>query len=326
MKILITGAGLIGCYAAARLSDAGHDVVLFDLSPPAEYISNVIAKRDIVIRTGDIVNIRGIPELQPNYEDDNIDMIVHTAGVIGGNARANPYGAMRTNLQGTIELAEAARLSRVKRIVYASTHGVYDLDKIREAPFVENAPVTAESVYGATKLSSEHVLQAFGRAFGMQIVVLRFTNIFGYGEFIGGSSGGIAFQQLLEAALDSATASIPQPLNGPGEWLYVKDAASAIQQALEHPLIKNFTLLNIGSGVLSDENDIVLATKQFLPKAEFLSSKTQGAPQKSTERHQPFELSAAESEIGFHPQFSLHDGIADFIEELKRARNVPGHR
>lgn len=321
MKILITGTGLIGCYAAAQLSDAGHEIVLLDVSPHLEYIKNVLHDRQVTIRTGDIINIGELPDLKPSHKGSNIDMVVHTAGIIGGNARTNPYGATRTNLMGTIELAEAARLAGVQRIVYASTHGVYALDKIRESPFLENAPVTAASVYGATKLSSEHVLQAFGDAFQMQIVVLRFTNIYGYGEFIGGSSGGNSFQQLLMAALDNVTIPIPQSLNGYGEWLYAKDAAVAIQQALEHPLTKTFTLANVGSGVLNDENDIVQAVKAQIPDADFLSSKAVGAPPRSTERYQPFDLSTAQNEIGFYPKFTLEDGIRDYLDVLKKIRN-----
>lgn len=321
MKILITGTGLIGCYTATQLSDAGHEIVLLDVSPHMEYIKNVLGDRRVTIRTGDIVNIGELTDLKPSHEGHEIDMVVHTAGIIGGNARTNPYRAMRTNLIGTIELAEAARSAGVQRIVYASTHGVYALNKIRKSPFLENAPVTADSVYGATKLSSEHVLEAFADAFQMQIVALRFTNIYGYGEFIGGSSGGSSFQQLLMAALDNVTIPIPQSLNGFGEWLYAKDAAIAIQQALEHPLTKTFTAANIGSGVLNDENDIVRAVKSQLHGANFLSSKAVGAPLRSTERYQPFDLSTAQNEIGFYPKFTLEDGVRDYIEVLKKIRN-----
>lgn len=318
MKILITGTGLIGCYTAAQLIDAGHEVVLLDVSPHDEYINNVLQERKVTVRTGDIINVGQLPELQPSHQGKRIEMVVHTAGIIGGNARANPYAAMRTNLIGTIEVAEAARSVGVQRIVYASTHGVYALEKIRKSPFQEDAPVTADSVYGATKLSSEHVLQAFGETFGMQIVALRFTNIYGYGEFVGGSSGGNSFQQLIMAALNNVKIPIPPSLNGNGEWLYVKDAAIAIQMALEHPLTKLFTLANIGSGVLHDENEIVKSVKAQLPQAQFLTSKIADAPPRSTERYQPFDLGTAQNEIGFYPKFSLDEGIRDYIEEFKR--------
>lgn len=318
MKILITGAGLIGCHAAAHLIECGHEVVLFDVSPSMDYISNVLRSREVAVRTGDILEIGRLADLQPDNQENTIDMVVHTAGVIGGNARANPYAAMRTNLIGTIELAEAARKAGIKRIVYASTHGVYDLEKVRESPFLETAPVTAESVYGAAKLSSEHVLQTFGKTYGIEIVVLRFTNIFGYGEFVGGSSGGSAFQQLLTAALQNSPVPIPQSLNGYGEWLYVKDAAMAVRDALERPLTQSFTIANIGSGVLNNEHDIAATVKSFLPGAEFQSSGNEGTHTRSTERYQPFDPRTAESEIGFSPKFTLRDGVRDYIDELKR--------
>ncbi len=319
MKILITGAGLIGCYAAAHLIDAGHEVVLLDLSPNEDYINRVLKGRKATVRSCDIIDVRSLPDLQP-ANPERAEMVVHTAGVIGGNARANPYAAMRTNLAGTIELAEAARSAGVSRIVYAGTHGVYELDKVKEPPFLETAPVSAHSVYGATKLSSEHVLRAFGEAFGIHVVVLRFPNVYGYGEFVGGSSGGIAFQDLLVAGMRKVAISIPNLLNGFGEWLYAKDAARAIRNALEHPLEKPFVVANVGNGVLHNEDDIVRAVTSFLPGATFLSSKdAPGNPPRSTERKVAFDLSTAKREIGFYPKYGLDDGIQDYLEELKSA-------
>lgn len=321
MKVLITGTGLIGCYAAATLIDAGHDVVLFDLDPHSEYIKDVLGDQTADIRQGDIVNIGDLPEFASNSSGNKFDMVVHTAGVIGGNARANPYRAMRTNLVGTLELAEAASHAGVRRIVYASTHGVYALDRIKEPPFREDAQVTAESVYGASKLSSENILHSYSEVSGMQVVALRFTNIYGYGEFIGGSSGGRSFQQLVVAALNNESIPIPQSLNGMGEWLYVKDAATAIRDALEHALNRTFTLLNIGSGVLEDENDIVRAVQKWIPNAKFEVSKSSNTAQRSTERFQPFDLTRARQEIGYNPKFNLISGVGDFINELNAGKN-----
>lgn len=319
MKILITGAGLIGAHAAATLSDIGHDVILFDVSPRTNYLEKVTRGNSIDIRTGDMVDIGKLPEFHDDQKAVKIDMIVHTAGVIGGNARKDPYAAMRTNLWGTVELCEAARKSGVQRIVYAGTHGVYELDKVREAPFLENAPVSAHSVYGATKLSSEHVLRAFGGAFGIQVVILRFPNVYGYGEFVGGSSGGIAFQKLVGAALDGVSIPIPQNLNGRGEWLYAKDAALAIRQAVEHQVSKSFLVANVGSGSLCDEKDIVRCVKKYISGAEFVESIEEGDP-RSTERFVPFDLSTARDELGYSPSFSLEDGVRDYINELKTSR------
>ena len=187
MKVLITGTGLIGCYTAVQLIDSGHEVILYDLAPHADYIEKVLGKRKAIIRQGDITRIGELADFQHDCNSDKqVDMVVHTSGLIGGTARANPYAALRTNLVGTIELLEASRRVGVRRIVYASTHGVYALDKIREAPFDERAQLSANSIYGATKLASEHVLEAFGEASGIQMVALRFTNIYGFGEFVGG--------------------------------------------------------------------------------------------------------------------------------------------
>ena len=318
MKILITGTGLIGCYTAAQLIDSGHEVVLYDLAPHANYIEKVLGKRKVTVRQGDITRIQELVDFQ-HYcnSDQQIEMVVHTSGLIGGVARANPYSALRTNLIGTIELLEASRRVGVKRIIYASTHGVYALDKIREAPFDERAQLSAESIYGATKLASEHILESFGEASGIQMVALRFTNIYGFGEFVGGSSGGSSFQQLVTAGIEECSITIPPSLIGFGEWLYVKDAALAVQNALEHPLTKTFTLANIGSGVLVDENDIVRTLKEVLPMSKFVASSPKQSSIRLTQRFQPFDMTTARDEIGFSPTFNLIEGIRDYVSVLE---------
>lgn len=318
MKVLITGTGLIGCYTAARLIDSGYEVILYDLAPHAAYIEHVLGKRKAEIRQGDITRIQELPDLEQDLaSNQRIEMIVHTSGLIGGTARANPYSAMRTNLVGTIELVEAARRAKVRRVVYASTHGVYALDKVREAPFDENAPISAESIYGATKLASEHVLESFAEATGIQTVALRFTNIYGFGEFVGGSSGGISFQQLISAGIEERTISTPPSLIGFGEWLYAKDAALAVKNALEYPLTEPFTVANIGSGVLVDENDIVRTLKAVLPTSKFEASSPMQSIVRSTQRFQPFDLTTAREKIGFSPTFDLADGIRDYVSVMR---------
>src|SRR5919109_3031913 len=129
MRVLITGAGLIGCHLARRLVDAGDKTVLYDLAPNRAYIDKVVgpAKADIVA-----ADIRDLPALIQALKNFAIDTIVHTAGLIGKRVAENTYTGSTNNIIGTIHILEAARLLGLRRVVYVSTFGVYDRTKIKE--------------------------------------------------------------------------------------------------------------------------------------------------------------------------------------------------
>ena len=111
MNILITGAGLIGAHAARQMVDAGHKVVLFDLSPNRDYIQKVVGqgKADVVA-----ANMLDLPALLTALEKFNVDTMVHTAGLIGGRVQENSYTGATNNILGTINILEAARLNALK--------------------------------------------------------------------------------------------------------------------------------------------------------------------------------------------------------------------
>ena len=127
MNILITGAGLIGSHCARQAVDAGNQVVLFDLSPNRDYLQKVVGKDRADVVAADM---RDLPALLSAMERYNVDTVVHTAGLIGSRVAENSYTGATNNILGTINVLEASRLRRLRRVVYVSTFGVYDRAKI----------------------------------------------------------------------------------------------------------------------------------------------------------------------------------------------------
>src|SRR6266566_2964625 len=120
MNILITGAGLIGTHAARHAVDAGHKVVLFDLSPNRDYIDTVVGKDKTDVVAADM---RDLPALLSALEKFNIDTMISTAGLIGSRVQENSYTGATNNILGTINVLEASRLRKLKRVVYVSKIG-----------------------------------------------------------------------------------------------------------------------------------------------------------------------------------------------------------
>src|ERR687892_562574 len=144
MNILVTGAGLIGCHLARRLADAGDKATLYELSPNREYIQKIVGRDRVQIVAADI---RDLPALIQSLKKYDADTIVHTAGLIGKRVAENTYTGSTNNILGTINVLEAARLRGVRRVVYVSTFGVYDRNKISGNAIRESDPVGGHNLY-----------------------------------------------------------------------------------------------------------------------------------------------------------------------------------
>src|SRR2546425_11812954 len=158
MNILITGAGLVGSHCARHAVDAANKVVLFDLSPNRDYIHKVVgpAKADVVA-----ADMRDLPALLSALERFNIDTLVHTAGLIGSRVAENSYTGATNNILGTINVLEASRLRRLRRVVYVSTFGVYDRSKISDSVIRETHPIGGYNFYKTNKNCSEQLLHSY---------------------------------------------------------------------------------------------------------------------------------------------------------------------
>ena len=315
MRVLITGAGLIGSYTAAELMDRGHEVALLDVAPDEAYVRSVV-RRPLEIHRGDAADF---PTLVDLMLGKCFECAVHTAGLIGGVAQRQPWASIRINVLATAHVAEAARLAGARRIVYTSTHGVYDFAKRTDRPMTEDSPLSDETVYGACKLSSEHLLHALGRAYSLDTVVLRFSNVFGRGLYVAGSTGGQHFNALLEGPARGQVGRILPAVKGKGEWVYVKDAAHAVTLACERSGPPSYVVANIGTGVLSTEHDLMAAIREVIPSAQFEEVKPAGPVSRAPERFQPYDLSHAREALGYEPQYHLKRAIADYVGEVRES-------
>jgi len=103
---------------------------------------------------------------------------VHTAGLIGNRVQQSLAAAFDINLGGTRNVAEAVRLSGVRRLVHISTFGVYDRRREVNAPVTEDFPRGGARGYGNYKGAKELILEAYAAAFGFELIMLRPANVF----------------------------------------------------------------------------------------------------------------------------------------------------
>jgi nucleoside-diphosphate-sugar epimerase len=166
------------------------------------------------------------------------------------------------------------------------------------------------------------VLQAYAEAHGLEVIALRFCNLFGRGQYVAGSRGGEAFNELITLAVRGELARVRSQVSGRGEWLYAKDAARAVVASVDASTgeggIEGFTVVNIGSGRLTGPDDIIAAIRAVIPDARFGEPETPGR-----ERRAPFDLATARRVLGWEPVYTLESAIADYIAEVRITSRTP---
>lgn len=155
--VLLTGAfGNIGHSTLGKLLAAGHEVVCFDReSPPTREIAGKFAG-DVKIVWGDICDGEALGQAL-----EGVDVVVHLAGIIPPLSEQDGALTERVNVEGTRSVVAAMEASATaKRLIFASTFGVFGRVQDREPPLRNDDPVSPDDNYGRSKVSAEQALRA----------------------------------------------------------------------------------------------------------------------------------------------------------------------
>jgi len=172
-KVLVTGGcGYIGSHTVRELQRQNYEVIVFD---------NLVkghrqAVRNAPVIVGDLLNLAQIQAVFEQYPD--IAGVIHFAAYVEvGESMATPRKYFRNNVQGSVNLLEAMTMAGVKHLVFSSTCAVYGTPA--QVPVTEDETYKPESVYGASKLMAEQVMQWYDKTKGIRTTPLRYFNASG---------------------------------------------------------------------------------------------------------------------------------------------------
>lgn len=181
-RVLVTGAtGMVGSWLARRLVDEGAHVVALvrDADPRSELLrSGTIAELSVV--NAELEDGRAVERA---INEHDVDTVFHLgAQTIVGTALRSPARTLESNVQGTWNVLEAARLhaSLVRRVVVASSDKAYGEQK--NLPYTEDMPLEGRSPYEVSKSCTDLVTQAYAASYGTPAVIARCGNIYGGGD------------------------------------------------------------------------------------------------------------------------------------------------
>jgi len=234
-SILITGgAGFIGSHVVRRMVTNYPDTQIFNLDA-LTYASNLDLLNDCKDQSNynffheDINNFDRLKSLFKQYD---FDAVIHLAAESHvDNSIKNPFTFAQTNIQGTLNLLEAARQhwgnnAKQQRFYHISTDEVFG-SLGSEGYFTETTAYDPRSPYSASKAASDHLIRAYYHTYGLPVVLSNCSNNYGPGQHP---------EKLIPLMIKNIIAQKPLPVYGKGEnirdWLYVEDHAQAIDLIL----------------------------------------------------------------------------------------------
>ena len=249
MRVLVTGAaGFIGSHMVDRLLSAGHSVVGFDNMSTGQrsFLENAAGNPRFTFHQADLLEGGSLKRAMEGCE-----LVVHLAA--NADVRfgtEHPRKDLDQNTIATWKVLEAMREQGCKRIVFSSTGSVYGEPEIFPTPETCPFPVQT-SLYGASKLAAEAMIQAYCEGFGLQAYIFRFVSILGE-RYTHGHVFDF-YQQLSQH---------PERLHVLGDghqrksYLYVQDCIDAILTALEGADAK-VNIFNLGTDEYCEVNDSI---------------------------------------------------------------------
>jgi UDP-glucose 4-epimerase len=311
MRILVTGgAGYIGSHTTALLRARGDFVVVLD-SLELGYVQAIGDAPLVVGNTRDGALVRQV------IGDHKMEAVIHFAAYkAAGESMTNPAKYFDNNVQGSLQLMEAACQAGVRQFVFSSTAAVYGTPST--LPVRESDELRPENPYGESKLLVERMLKWFGTCHGLRSVILRYFNA--AGAAVDGENGEDPryVQNLIPVVMKVATGRAPAlrvfgtdypTPDGTGirDYIHVLDLAEAHARALDFLAAGNASdVLNVGTGQGS-------SVREVLERARRISGVDIAADFVARRPGDPAAVFAdnrkAREVLGWSPRYGLEDII-----------------
>lgn len=310
--VLVTGAaGFIGSHLVERLVAAGASTrafVRYNSGGRWGWLDESPAKTEIEVVLGDIRDADCVTKALAGA-----DTVFHLAALIGiPYSYDAPLSYVRTNVEGTLNVLQAALGADVRVVVHTSTSEVYGSAKY--VPIDEEHPLQGQSPYSASKIGGDKLAEAFHDSFGLPVVTVRPFNTFGPRQSARAVIPTI-FTQLLSD--DVVRLGNVHPTR---DFTFVADTVSAFVAAAEASSAIG-RVVNVGSGAEISIGDLVEAAARVLGKeAVIVTDETRMRPPQSEVDRLWADATLARELLGWQPTVSLTEGLAETAEWISANR------
>lgn len=309
--VLVTGgAGFIGSFVVAELlKHPVKKVIIYDNFTRGKHTNIEESLEDdrceIFPFGGDIRDIDIL-----NKACEGVDYVFHLAAMWLLHCKDFPRTAFEVNIAGTFNVLEACVNNKVKKLISSSSASVYG-DAL-EVPMTEDHPFNNKNFYGSTKIAGEAMATAFNDRYGLEVIGLRYMNVYGPGQ-----DQHAVYSGVVPIMLNKIAANEAPMINGDGsqayDFIYVEDVARANISALESDVkVGNY---NVGTEVqttIKELCDTILDLKNSDLKVTYVPYSEDDARQFVQNRIG--SRKRAYKELNFNYKYSLKDGLQKLID------------
>ncbi|MFA6216054.1 MAG: SDR family oxidoreductase [Candidatus Omnitrophota bacterium] len=317
MKILVTGgAGFIGSHIVERLLKDGHSVVVLDNFSSGKE-ENLFFTKDYTQNANRYTLIKGdICDKETCLKaTKGVDAILHQAALRSvPKSMTTPHEYNKVNIDGTLNMLEAARENKVKRFAMASSSSAYgDTDKF---PQQETDYPKLISPYALSKLAGEYYCRIFSEHFGVETVCLRYFNVFGPKQALD-DEYAVVIPKFIHCILNDQQ----PPIFGTGkqsrDFTYIDNVVEANILAATTPGIKH-EFLNVANG----QDNTVLQLVELLNKIIGKTIEPKLLPLRAGDVFRTLaDISKIKRVLNFEPKVNFEEGLRRTVAWFKIALN-----
>ena len=305
-KIMITGgAGFIGSHVVEYYLQNDYTVSVIDNLSTGR-LENLTEFENRIDFTEADISLPG--SWQTKFE--NIDYVIHLAALADiVPSIQNPEKYYQSNVSGTLNVLQSAKIFGVEKFVYAASSSCYGIPKSFPTP--ETSEISPQYPYALTKRLGEELVMHWGTIYNLPVISLRFFNVYGPRSRTSGTYGavfGVFFKQKLE--------NKPFTIVGNGkqkrDFVYVTDVVDAFYKAARCSSSGN--IFNLGSGKPQSVNNLV----------NILGGKKIYIPKRPGEPNITFaNISKIKRELDWKPKINFKIGVNEMLKDISKWESAP---
>jgi len=308
--LVIGGAGFIGSFVVTELlKDDIVEVVVYDNFARGQrsYLEEQLkdSRCSMFPIGGDIREVDILNEAMKGK-----DYVISLAAMWLLHCKDYPRTAFHVNIEGTFNILEACIKNNIKKLIWSSSASVYG-DAV-ELPMTEDHPFNNKNFYGASKIAGEAMCTAFNDRYGLEVIGLRYMNVYGPHQ-----DQTAAYTGVVPIMLNKIEANESPVINGDGsqayDFIYVEDVARCNIAALTSDT--KFGMYNVGTEVqtsIKELCDTILDLKKSELKVIYKPYSADDA--RSLVQNRIGSRVKAEEELGFRYKYELRDGLKKLID------------